>query len=208
MEKLKREFTKGGSDKVNHSYERVYQHFLDVSDEPDALLEIGLANYAPPASNSLFIWPRLFPNCLVYGADLQDDRLFNSQRADHPGPPVPNDIDKNKLKAFQVDQASVESLANFDKALEDAKFDIIIDDASHSFADSKRTFEVLLPRLTGFYFIEDIARVVRPPQQNIGDWHDYLKMFSLTLGYQIVDARPEDPTDQDSVIVVIWKLNK
>lgn len=208
MNRIKKEFERGGSDKVQHEYHKIYQAFFDPHDEPTALLEIGLANYAPPVSNSnsLFIWPRLFPECRVYGADLQDDRLFNSTRSDHPGPAVPDDLDKSKLKAFQVDQASVESLANFDKQLGDVKFDIIIDDASHSFADSKRTFEVLLPRLAGFYFIEDVARVVRGQQQNIGDWHQYLKMFSLTLGYQIVDARPDDPNDQDSVIVVVWKI--
>jgi hypothetical protein len=211
MARIKTEFEKAGSDKVNHGYEHAYQYFFSKI-APKSLLEIGLANYAPllgtHGANSMFIWPRLFPGCLVYGADLQEDRLFDSPRTDHPGPTVPEDLDKSKLKTFVVDQASPESLAKFYKDLGSTTFDVIIDDASHNFAYCKQTFEVLFPKLKrpGFYFIEDVARTVREPQQNVGDWNEYLRGKIGFLYSAIIDAKPNVPEDQDSVIVAIWKI--
>jgi hypothetical protein len=208
MEKIRLEFAKGGSDKINHYYERIYQYFFSRV-TPSSLLEIGLANYAPllgtHGANSLFIWPRLFPNCTVYGGDLQDDRLFNSTRADHPGPTVPSDLDQSKLNAFQVDQSSEASLIEFSKKLGDVKFDMIIDDASHRFEHSRRTFEILLPKLsdTGFYLIEDNCPVPIGTQQTVADWESYLK-DKPTLKSKVINAWPGSNTD--SIIVAIWKI--
>ncbi len=208
MEKIRFEFSKGGSDKINHKYEGIYQYFFSKI-TPKTLLEIGLANYAPllgtHGANSLFIWPRLFPGCNVYGADLQDDRLFNSTRSDHPGPTVPSDLDQTKLQAFQMDQSSLASLIEFSNKLGDIKLDIIIDDASHRFAHSRQTFEVLLPKLSehGFYLIEDNCPVPIGTQQTVADWEAYLRN-SPSLGSQIINAWPGSNTD--SIIVAIWKI--
>lgn len=208
MAKIKAEFERGGSDKVNHGYEKIYQHFFSKI-IPKTLLEIGLANYAPVlgtnGANSLFIWPRLFPDCFVYGGDLQDDRLFNSTRPDHPGPTIPPDLDPTKLKAFQVDQSSEASLIEFSKKLGDIKFDIIIDDASHLYANSRRTFEILLSKLsdTGFYFIEDNCPFPIGTQQIVANWETYLQ-YAPNLGWKIINALPGSNTD--SIIVAIWKL--
>ncbi len=184
MLKIQTVFHSVGSDKTCHNYERVYQHFLP--DFAGHVLELGLANYSN-GSNSIRAWPKLFPGCLTYGADWNTDRMV---------------IEEN-IKTFLVDQGSPASLDDFITILGDTLFDVIVDDASHNFLNSCRTFVRLLPKLKspGVYFVEDVARKENGWQQTVADWDNILPPFCSA----IVDARPEIAGDVDSVMVCIWK---
>ncbi len=177
-----------GSDKGCHNYERVYQNFLPdfLANYVPHILELGLANYSN-GSNSIRAWAKIYPTCLAYGADWKEDRMVQE-----PG-----------IQTFVVDQNSTDSLDAFVKTLGDVTFDVIVDDASHSFLSSCRTFVRLLPKLKspGVYFIEDVARKENGWQQTVADWENIRPPFCSA----VIDARPEIAGDLDSVMVVIWK---
>jgi len=192
--KIKDAFESVASDKPCHSYERIYQHYLPQDTNAKLnILEIGLSNYEGEVANgcgSIFAWNKLYPNAMVYGGDWNEDRMITT----------------DKIKTKIVDQFSTSSLDAFAEWLGSEEMDIIIDDASHKFWNSQRTYQAIIHKLRsgGVYLIEDIVkpRAENGWQQRISDWEVYL---GKGLNYSIVDARPENPNDNDSVMVCITK---
>jgi hypothetical protein len=91
---------------------------------------------------SLRIWRDYFINSEVYGLDIDHSILFTEDR----------------IKTFEVDQTSSESIEFFLSCNPNKSFEIIIDDGLHNFHANVTLFNNLFPRLTreGIYIIEDV----------------------------------------------------
>src|SRR5215469_9206798 len=154
--KMCRVMTKYGSDKarLNH-YTPVYAAlFNSRSDQPLRILELGLGsnNVDVPSNMGIFGapgaslrgWRDLFPQALVYGADVDRRILFQEDR----------------IKTFycdQLDQTAIRELWAHPE-LENG-VDIIIDDGLHTFDANIYFLEGSLDQLRpgGIYVVEDIG---------------------------------------------------
>lgn len=150
-----RVMTKWGSDKGVNCYTTVYSAlFGDRRDEPIRILELGLGTnnlnvlsnmgvFGTPGA-SLRGWRELFPNALVYGADVDRGILFEEDR----------------IKTFycdQLDQSSIRELWSRRELRDGA--DIIIEDGLHTFEANVSFIDESLQHLrpNGFYITEDIG---------------------------------------------------
>jgi hypothetical protein len=137
-----------------HNYTTFYHSiFKDLCNKKLRIFELGLgtnninlpsnmgANGRPGAS--LYGWSEFFPNSEIFGADIDTDILFNT----------------DKIKTFYCDQTNsvtIKQLWN-ESDLQD-NFDIIIDDGLHTFDANVCFFENSIHKLkqNGYYIIEDI----------------------------------------------------
>jgi predicted methyltransferase len=92
---------------------------------------------------SLFGWNEFFPSSYIFGADIDENILFNT----------------NKIKTFFCDQTNkqiIEEMWNNNDLVEN--FDIIIEDGLHTFDANVCFFENSIHKLksNGYYIIEDI----------------------------------------------------
>jgi cephalosporin hydroxylase len=138
--KLSELFDKYGSDKNNvHSYGEIYDYLLsDISYTCGNILEIGVQHGGNIRSLSEY-----FPHSTIYGVD----------------------IDKNVLSIENLPSNS--KIINIDATIKNdicnnfygTKFNLIIDDGSHSFNDQIDSFNILQEYLCdgGYYIIEDIT---------------------------------------------------
>lgn len=90
---------------------------------------------------SLYMWRELFPNAHVYGADIDEDILFEDER----------------ISTFKLDQLDAESVDKLSKALP-ADLDIVVDDGLHEGEAAISLFKGLFNNLRpgGVYIIEDV----------------------------------------------------
>jgi SAM-dependent methyltransferase len=150
---------KYGSDKgavkpTRHNYSILYNSlFKSRFQEPVRIFELGLGtNNVSMASNmgadgkpgaSLYAWRELFPKAQIFGADIDRNILFESER----------------IKTFYCDQTSETSIKELwgSNDLQDG-FDIIIDDGLHTFEANQCFFENSSKKIRpgGYYIIEDI----------------------------------------------------
>jgi hypothetical protein len=148
---------KGSKDilKSWHNYTTFYYSiFKDLSKKNLRIFELGLGtNNTNLPSNmgkdgkpgaSLYGWAEFFPNSSIFGADIDTDILFNTER----------------IKTFHCDQTRPESIQKLwaEPDLQD-DFDIIIEDGLHTFNANVCFFENSIHKLkpNGYYIIEDIA---------------------------------------------------
>jgi hypothetical protein len=109
---------------------------------------------------SLYGWSEFFPNSKVYGADIDDRILFNT----------------DLIKTYYCDQTNpdiIKSMWN-NPELQD-EFDIIIEDGLHEFSANVCFFENSIHKLkqNGFYIIEDIINNEKPLFDNqIKTWRE------------------------------------
>jgi hypothetical protein len=201
--KMCRVMTRYGSDKGHgsHNYTTVYSAlFKGRHDQPLRIFELGLGTNNPGfASNvgvyglpgaSLRGWRELFPNALVYGADIDRDILFQEDRI-------------STFYCDQLDQAAIRQL--WSQPDLHGGMDIIIEDGLHtveaglSFLDG--SLEQLRPG--GVYIVEDIG------QSMVDDWYDpleavYSKRYS---NYEFALARLQNPTDSPDNNLLIIRRN-
>ena len=92
---------------------------------------------------SLYGWKEFFPNSEIFGADIDTNILFNT----------------DKIKTFYCDQTNSEIIKKMwnELALQD-NFDIIIEDGLHNFNANVCFFENSIHKLNpkGYFIIEDI----------------------------------------------------
>ena len=87
---------------------------------------------------------------------------------------------------YGVDQGDREQLERIVAAEHDAPLDLVVDDASHLYRETRTSFEVLFPRLRpgGIFLIEDWAWAHYPEplwQQGGGYWHDRPALTNLIV---------------------------
>jgi SAM-dependent methyltransferase len=116
------------------------------------VLECGLGTNNPNLESSmgvngkpgasLRVWRDYFPNANVVGIDIDGDILFEEER----------------IKTFQVDQTSPQSIQNFLEVIQTSDFDLIVDDGLHKYHAGICLFENSIGHLRsgGVYIIEDI----------------------------------------------------
>jgi SAM-dependent methyltransferase len=153
---------RNGSDKGNknitdcwHNYTTFYfSIFNKLCEKKLRLFELGLGTnnlnlpsnmgaYGRPGA-SLYGWQEYFPNSEIFGADIDTDILFNT----------------DKIKTFYCDQTNKDIIKKmWDEEVLQENFDIIIDDGLHSFNANVCFFENTIHKLkpNGYFIIEDIV---------------------------------------------------
>ena len=147
---------KGHADINNswHNYTTFYYSiFSPLCDKELRVFELGLGtnNINVPSNMgtagrpgaSLYGWSEFFPNSKIFGADIDADILFNT----------------DKIKTFYCDQTKpiiIQQMWN-QPELQDT-FDIIVEDGLHKFTANVCFFENSIHKLkkNGYFIIEDI----------------------------------------------------
>ncbi|MBL8173888.1 MAG: hypothetical protein JNK48_04420 [Bryobacterales bacterium] len=163
-----RVMTRHGSDKAKwwHNYTSVYSVlFAELLQRPLRIFELGLGTNNPSLVSSMGTygqpgaslrgWRELFPKALVYGADIDRDVLFESER----------------IKTYycdQLDQGAIAQLwgeRDFEQGL-----DVIIEDGLHTFEGNVSFLQGSIGHLRpgGYYVVEDIQSSL------IGKWKEFL----------------------------------
>jgi SAM-dependent methyltransferase len=133
-------------------------------------------------------WSEFFINSHIFGADIDTDILFNT----------------DKIRTFYCDQTSPEIIKKMwnEPALQDG-FDIIIEDGLHTFDANVCFFENSIHKLkpNGYYIIEDIHRHNEYLFENkITQWKDQYKDCLFTL-LKI----PSLSNNSDNALLVVFK---
>ena len=136
-----------------HNYTDYYASLFDhVRENVKKVFECGIGTNNPNFASSmgkeyspggsLKMWRDYFPNAEIYGADIDKDILFKSER----------------IKTFHVDQLDPSSLEKMWKNIDVDNFDIIIDDGLHTLEAGICMFENSFNKLRngGVYIIEDV----------------------------------------------------
>jgi hypothetical protein len=181
------------SDKASvHGYDKVFAHLLGGK-TVDNFLEIGLF-LNELQHTDLNAWASVFPSANIYGADKKESQLFNS----------------GKISTHVIDQ---EVAASFDalKAAFAVEFDVVLDDASHIYANTVTTFEALFPAVKagGMYLIEDIQdagahandwqqTLVQLEAYMTAEGHTY-EVFQSAVPGKVMDQETMEPTEEDAV---------
>ena len=180
-----------------HNYTTFYYSiFKDICDKQLRVFELGLGtnninipsnmgvNGRPGAS--LYGWSEFFPNSQIFGADIDNDILFNNE----------------KIKTFYCDQTNPESIKNLWNVsdLQD-NFDIIVEDGLHAFDANVCFFENSIHKLkpNGFFIIEDIHKLNLLNFENkIKEWENKYKNCSFTL----LKIPAQSHVDDNNLLVV------
>lgn len=176
----------------SHSYadyfERLYAH---CREHVRAVFECGIGTNDPdrPSSMgatgvpgaSLRMWREYFPNAEIYGADVDPNILFADDR----------------IRTFQVDQTSPDSIAAMWRQIGRRDFDLIIDDGLHTFEAARilfeNSFEYLRP--SGLYIIEDMF------EPDMNDFKAWFSGRAYRVDFVALD-RPGLPLYDNSIVVV------
>jgi len=161
-----------------HSYLDTYENlFKEKKGTASKILEIGIAE-----GGSLKLWRDYFNNAHIYGIDIAD-RRFN---------------DENRITYLFNTNASLFNTDYFKD-----KFDVIIDDGSHSLEDQCVFIEKYLPLLKddGILIIEDV--------QNIQHLNIFKSITPMDFRpyIEIYDLR-ENKGRYDDVLFIINKSKK
>lgn len=182
-----------------HNYTTFYYSiFKELADKNLRIFELGLGtNNINMKSNmgengrpgaSLYGWREFFPNSDIFGADIDNDILFND----------------DKIKTFYCDQTNSNIIKNMwnEKILQD-NFDIIIEDGLHTFSANICFFENSIHKLkpNGYYIIEDIINdEIHLFINKIKEWETQYKDCLFTL-----IKIPSLNNDFDNNLLVVFK---
>ncbi len=152
-----------------HNYTTFYHSiFSKIRKQKLRVFELGLgtnnvnlpsnmgANGKPGAS--LYGWSEYFPNAMVYGADIDKDILFNT----------------DKIRTYYCDQTNSEVIKQMwnEPDLQE-NFDIIVEDGLHTYDANVCFFENSIHKLNpnGYFIIEDIGNHEKPKfNSKIKEW--------------------------------------
>lgn len=175
--------SKNGSDKSErpshgnlsgHNYTKFYYKlFSEIRNDELNFFELGMGTNNPNIESNMSVdglpgaslvgWSEFFKNSKIYGADIDTDILFNT----------------DKIKTFFCDQTNPQIIKQlWDQKQLDFDFDVIIEDGLHEFGANKTFLENSFHKLRkgGYFIIEDI---------NINEtynWCKYFEYFSKEFG--------------------------
>lgn len=132
-----------GTDKQsNHNYGDAYDSLFRRWTRNDVrlMMEVGVAD-----GSCLLAWREVFPNATIVGMDIH-----RSEKAEGIGMGFPPD----RIEFHLGDQRS---RADLERAVNNRRFDIIIEDATHKLADTLVTLYYLWPHVApgGMYIVEE-----------------------------------------------------
>jgi len=140
MDRLSELGLKYGTDKIGkHNYLPVYHEmFKDRRDTVNKVVEIGAGE-----GLGLRMFRDYFPNAMIYGAEIEDKRLFEEDR----------------IRVIKCDQSKALDLSVL-LEITGTDIDLFIDDGSHRPEDQISTFLAVMPKLNkgAIYVIEDVAK--------------------------------------------------
>lgn len=182
-----------------HNYTTFYHSiFKDICNNELRIFELGLGtnninlpsnmgeNGIPGAS--LYGWSNFFPNSYIFGADIDTNILFNTDR----------------IKTFYCDQTNPDIIKEMWNELDlQDNFDIIVEDGLHRFTANACFFENSIHKLksNGYYIIENINTCEEFLFQNkIKEWEIQYPDCSFTF-LKI----PSTCNDLDNNLLVIFK---
>ena len=192
---------KGHTDIKNswHNYTTFYYSiFKDIRYKKLRIFELGLGtNNENIQSNmgrdgrpgaSLYGWSEFFPNSEIFGADIDSDILFNT----------------DKIKTYYCDQTNPDTIKNMwnEQSLQE-NFDIIIEDGLHTFNANICFFENTIHKLkpNGYFIIEDINVAYEHLFiDKIKEWETQYKDCLFTL------LNIPSHNRIDNVLLVVFKL--
>ena len=168
---------------------------------PKRLLEVGVFE-----GGGAVLWPRLLDLRRYVGLDRRDLDALRFP------PEVTNDPRWNAVRfvggVSQADPGAIEAAL----AMLDGPPDAVIDDASHQYALSTRTFELCFPHLApgGAYLIEDWnwAHADGPWQTKGHPWYGAPSLSNLILRIVLLAAERRDLVSRVDVrpnFVVVWR---
>lgn len=152
------------------------RRFLDIyakaaeGQQGRKLLELGIFE-----GGSLVLFDKLFRPAKMVGVDLKKNSVpaLDDYVAKRGG------AVKTYYGTSQDDVAAMTRVVDSDFG---GEIDIVVDDASHLYEQTKASFQILFPRLSagGIYIIEDWAWSFQAPYQNAKhDWYGRTAMASL-----------------------------
>ena len=139
---------------ASHNYADFYaRHFDHCRNSVKNVFECGLGTNNPNLPSSMGIsgkpgashrvWRDYFPNAMVYGADIDQDILFEEER----------------IKTYFIDQLDPASIKGYWDQVNVKDFDLMVDDGLHTFEAGVTLFLGSVDRLAnnGIYVIEDVT---------------------------------------------------
>lgn len=145
--------------KPEHFLEEYRKLFSQFKEKRGKILELGVQK-----GGSLELWNDWLPGFQVIGVDILDCKAFDTER----------------IKTIQCDQTDR-------RIVEEAPFDIIIDDGGHTMSQQIDSFKMLYPHLNkgGLYIIEDL---------NTSYWEEFFDQKEKTTEFLIglVDSVNQD----------------
>ena len=131
-------YTTEGTDKnTTHSYGHIYEMlFAPIKNTVTSILEIGF-----DSGKSLQLYSEYFTNARIYGIDIADRCLYDVKQI-------------NRIQMIFGDAKLPYIINHFNK-----KYDIIIEDASHTLEDQIQHFKDYCHFVSpnGYYIIEDVT---------------------------------------------------
>jgi hypothetical protein len=191
--------TKHGSDKgrFRHNYTTIYSALFDkLRSRPLRIFELGLGTNNPDLPSSMGVlgrpgaslrgWRELFPEALVFGADVDRDIIFTEHR----------------IQTFYCDQLDSQVIHDlWAQPAMQGRMDIIVDDGLHSFAANTSFLAGSLKHLRagGVYIVEDIV------DGEIELWRSALSTYQGRFpDYDFVLAElPRPSNDGDNNLILI-----
>jgi|TARA_R100000049_G_C1938188_1_gene82108 hypothetical protein len=180
MDDLTKLAIKYGTDKwgKHHYTPYYYNMFKDRREKVEKVLEIGVGEGA-----GLRMWRDFFPNAMIYGAEIDTNRLFIEDR----------------IEVIRCDQSYYDDLIYLVQriGIDFADIDIVIDDGSHRPEDQVFTCKTLMPLLDdrAIYVIEDVA------DEEILEKSVGFKLVKMLSGYYVNVKKVGDRYDDRLVIV-------
>jgi len=160
-----------------------YSIFKSIREKQLKVFELGLgtsninipSNTGPQGTPgaSLYGWSEFFPNSNIFGADIDTDILFNT----------------DKIKTFRCDQTNLDEIKKmWNKKELKGLFDIIIEDGLHTVPAQVCFFENSIHKLApeGYYIIEDIHN------ESETEWKKIIKKWKKTytnLKFQLLQIQ-------------------
>jgi SAM-dependent methyltransferase len=196
---LCRIMTRHGSDKGAgwHNYTTVYDHlFTNLRGKQVSLFELGIGTNNPTLASSMGVdgkpgaslrgWAEYFRSGKIFGADIDQDILFNEGR----------------IKTFHCDQLRKSAIEEMwtSSPLSD-QFEIVIEDGLHTFEANVSFLENSLHKVRkgGYYIIEDIK------QGDLPRWRDRLRnhysVIHSDFSFCLVRL-PSKSNDSDNALLV------
>lgn len=164
-----------------HNYTTFYHSiFKDMQHKPLRIFELGLGtnNLSVPSNMgpngkpgaSLYGWSEFFPNSKIYGADIDMNILFETDR----------------IKTYYCDQTNpviIKMMWN-QTELAEGGFDIIVEDGLHTYNANVCFFENSIHKLNdgGYYIIEDILNYeLRLFETKMAIWRNRYPQLEFTM---------------------------
>jgi hypothetical protein len=160
-----------------NSVTKVFECGLGTNN-PELLSSMGI--HGKPGA-SLRVWRDYFPNAIIYGADIDQDVLFEEER----------------IKTFYMDQLNPKSIKEYWEMVGEDNFDFMLDDGLHTFEAGSSLFNNSIGKLSklGTYVIEDVLF------EDLCRYKDFFRNSPYAVNY-IVLNRPNLPLRDNNLVVI------